>query len=256
MDTSKAVTSHPGPATPRRRALRRFIPRQHGAWAMLLVPWLAGVLTAGFRWPDLPLLGAWIAGYLLSYYLLQAVKTRRPGRVRAQLWTYATPTVLLGGLVLALRPQLLWYAPGYAFLLAINVAYAARRNERALLNDLSSVAQSCLMVLVCATVADMPPGHALPAFLAVTAYFTGTVLYVKTMIRERGSASYYRASVGYHLGILAVAAWLREPVAVLFALLLARAVAFPKRRMTPKQVGVIEIVASLLLLVFLAFSAG
>ena len=228
---------------------------------MLLVPWLAGVLTAGFRWVHLPLLGAWLAGYLFSYYLLQAVKTRRPGRVRAQLLAYATPTILLGGLVLTLQPQLLWYAPAYALLLGINVAYAVRRNERALVNDLASVAQSCLMVLVFATVAGQTPGHVLPAFLAVTAYFTGTVLYVKTMIRERGRTGYYRASVAYHLVILAVAAGLRAPVAILFAGLLVRAYAFPqgrllplhrrggKRPMTPKQVGVIEIVACVLLLV-------
>jgi hypothetical protein len=239
----------PRPPAPRRRVLRRFIPPQHGAWAMLLVPWLTGVLTAGFRWLHLPLLGAWLTGYLLSYYLLQAIKTRRPGRVRAQLWAYATPALLLGGPVLALRPQLLWYAPAYALLLAVNVAYAARRNERAVLNDLASVAQSCLMVFVCATVADVPPDDVVPGFLAVTAYFVGTVPYVKTMIRERGSTGYYRASVAYHLIIFAVSAWLRAPVAILFALLLARAYAFPKLRLTPKHVGMVEILACVLLVI-------
>jgi hypothetical protein len=252
MSGPETVAARRPQPSPRRRAVRRFIPPQHGAWAMLLVPWLAGVLTAGFSWLHLPLLGAWLAGYLLSYYLLQAMKTRRPGRVRAQLWAYAIPTALFGGTVVALRPQLLWYAPAYALLLAVNVAYAARRNERALLNDLASVAQSCLMVLVCATVAEMPAGRALPAFLAVSAYFIGTVLYVKTMIRERDSAAYYRASVGYHVIILAVAAWYRVPVAILFALLLARAGIFPRLRLAPKQVGIIEIVACVLLLAAVA----
>jgi hypothetical protein len=216
---------------------------------MLIVPWLAGVLTAGFRWVHLPLLGAWLSGYLLSYYVFQAVKTRRPGRFRAQLVAYAGPTVLLGGLVLALRPAVLWYAPAYALLLAVNAAYAARQRERALVNDLASVAQSCLMVFVCATVVGVPYSRVLPAFLAVTAYFVGTVLYVKTMIRERSHAGYYRASVAYHTVILAVAAWFRLPVALLFAGLLARATILPKRRLTPKQVGIIEVVASALLVV-------
>jgi hypothetical protein len=216
---------------------------------MLAVPWLTGVLTAGFRWAHLPLLGAWLSGYLLSYFLFQAVKTRRPGRVRAQLYVYGVPTVLLGGLVLALRPQVLWYAPAYALLLAVNARYAAGRNERALVNDLASVAQSCLLVFVCATVAGLPPGRVLAPFLAVTAYFAGTVLYVKTMIRERGSTRFYRASVAYHLVVLGVAAYFRAPVAVLFALLAARAYAFPKRQLTPKQVGILESVACVLLIV-------
>jgi hypothetical protein len=57
----------------------------------------------------------------------------------------------------------------------------------------------------------------------VIAYFTGTVLYIKTMIRERGSTGHYRASVAYHLVILAAAGWWRAPVAFVFAVLLARA---------------------------------
>jgi hypothetical protein len=234
--------------TTRRRTLRRFVPPQHGAWAMLALPWLTGVLVTGWRWPHLPLLAAWLTGYLCSYYVLQTVKTRRIGRFRTQVLVYAAPTVLLGGLVVALRPQLLWYAPAYATLLAVNIGYAARRDERALVNDLASVAQSCLMIFVCATVARVSPATMTAAFLAVTAYFVGTVLYVKTMIRERGSVGFYRASVAYHLAITVVAAWFHAPVAVLFVLLLVRAAVLPRRSMTPKQVGLGEIAASVLLL--------
>lgn len=227
--------------------VRQFVPPQHGAWAMLLVPWLAGVLTAGFRWAHLPLLGAWLAGYLLSYYALQAVKTRRPARLRPQLLLYGPITAVLGLPVVVVRPQVLLYAPAYALLLAVNVVHARRRRERALLNDLVSVIQSCLMVLVAATVAGV--GWVVPAFAAVLLYFTGTVLYVKTMIRERGNPVYYRASVGYHLAALAVAATLGGlPLTGVSLLLLVRAIALPRRRLPPKHVGMIEILACGLLL--------
>jgi hypothetical protein len=230
------------------RAVRRFIPPQHGAWAMLLVPWLAGVLAAGFRWVHLPLLGAWVAGYLLSYYALQAVKTGRPGRVRAQLLAYGLPTAVLGGVVVVLRPAVLWYAPAYAALAAVNLVYARRRAERALVNDLASVVLSCLMVFVCATVAGQPAGAVVPVAVAVAAYFTGTVLYVKTMIRERDSAPYYWASVGFHGAALAAAALASLPLLVAFLLLLVRAAVNPRLRLTPKQVGLTEIAASVLVL--------
>jgi hypothetical protein len=60
---------------PRRvAALRRYLPPQHGAWAMLVVPYLAGVLVAGWSWVAAPLAGGWLAGYLLSYYAFRAVK--------------------------------------------------------------------------------------------------------------------------------------------------------------------------------------
>ncbi|WP_093402554.1 YwiC-like family protein [Micromonospora sediminimaris] len=249
MTTPVRRTARSTAVRPRPRRLRQFVPPQHGAWAMLLVPWLAAVLTVGLHWPHLPLLGAWLTGYLLSYYLLQAVKTRRPGRVRAQLWTYGIPTALLGGLVLLLRPELLWYAPAYTALLAVNVVHARRRAERALGNDIASVAQSCLMVFVVATAAGQPLDTVVTAFLAVAAYFTGTVLYVKTMIRERGNTTYHRASVGYHIAAVVLAAWLSLPLLGVFLLLLVRAAVLPRRRLTPKHVGLIEILASILVLI-------
>lgn len=228
----------------------RYLPPQHGAWAMLVLPYLAGVSVAGFRWPDVPLLFAWLGGYLLSYYGLQAVKTRRPARFREQLLLYGAITVPLAALVVAARPEVLWYAPAYAALIGVNVWYAWRRRERALLNDIASVAQSCLMVFVVATVAGVPPGEVWQPFVVMFLYFTGTVFFVKTMIRERGSVGYRWASVGFHAAAFAVAAvWLSVPLAVVFGWLLLRSWTFPGRPFTAKQIGVIEIGNSVLLLV-------
>ena len=89
----------------RRRTVRQFVPPQHGAWAMLLLPYLAGLLVAGFRWPDLPLLGAWLSGYLLSYFVLQAIKSRRPRRYRAPLSWYAPITLVLAAPVVVACPR-------------------------------------------------------------------------------------------------------------------------------------------------------
>lgn len=233
----------------RRRKARQYIPPQHGAWAMLIAPWLAGVLTAGFHWAHLPLLGAWVAGYLLSYYALQAVKTRRLSRVRPQLLLYGPITAVLGLVVVLARPQVLAFAAGYALLLALNAAYAWRRRERALVNDLASVVQSCLMVFVAATVADAGIGPVVPAFTAILLYFTGTVLYVKTMIRERGNTSYRRASVAYHVLALGAVAFLSIPIAAVFVLLLVRAAVLPRYRLAPKHVGITEIIASTLVVI-------
>jgi hypothetical protein len=105
------------------------------------------------------------------------------------------------------------------------------------------------MVFVAATVAGTAADQATPAFTAVLLYFTGTVLYVKTMIRERGNVSYYRASVIYHVFAVGVAAFLSIPIAAVVALLLVRSAALPRYRLTPKHVGIIEIVASTLVLI-------
>lgn len=230
--------------TQRRRAgarRRRFIPPQHGAWAMLVVPYLAGVLLAGATWVHLPLAGAWLAGYLLSYYVFQALKSRRPHRYRAQLILYAAVTSPLLAVVVVARPTVLWYAPVYAALLAASAWYAWRRRERALGNDLAAVLQSCLMVFVAATVAGAAPATVAGAFTACTAYFAGTAFYVKTMIRERGNPSYRRWSVGYHLAALGLAVWLSPLLAGFFGWLLLRSWLLPGSPLKPLHVGLIEI---------------
>jgi hypothetical protein len=245
MDTTATASRPNRPGITRRR---RFLPPQHGAWAMLAVPYLAGLIVAGYRWPDLPLLGAWIAGYLLSYYVFQAVKSRRVRKYRDQLLLYPAVAVPLTALVLATHPRVLLYAPAYAVLFAANVWYAGQRRERALLNDVASVVQSCLMVFVVATVAGTSPHAVLAVFTLCLAYFLGTALYVKTMIRERDNPAYRRWSIGYHLVALTVVAWFGPWSAALFAWLLLRAALLPGRALTPKRVGFVEIANCVLLL--------
>jgi hypothetical protein len=238
--------------------MRRFLPPQHGAWAMLAVPYVAGVLVAGWSWPAAPLAGAWLTGYLLSYYVFQAAKSRRPGRYRAQITLYAVLAVPLTAVVVAARPAVLWYAPAFAVLLAFNAWYAWRRRERALLNDLASVVQSCLIVFVVATLARTAPADVAWVFAACLAYFTGTALFVKTMIRERDSVAYRRWSVAYHAAVLAAALvlvpWLGPALAVLAAWLLVRAWLLPGRPLAPKHVGLIEIANSVLLLLAISLT--
>jgi hypothetical protein len=158
----------------------------------------------------------------------------------------------------------LWYAPAFAALWAVNAWYARRRQERSLLNDLSSVVQSCLMVFVVATVADGPLADSAGAFAVCLAYFAGTTLYVKTMIRERGNVAYQRWSVGYHtlalvvVGTTALASlgWLGLVWAAVFGWFLLRAQVLPGRRLAPKQVGLIEIGNCVLLLAVIWLSWG
>jgi len=232
----------------------RWVPPQHGAWAMLLVPFAAGLLSWGGRtsWWHLPLLTAWLAGYLLSYYALLAVKTRRLDRVRDQLADYGGVTLVCGLAVVLARPPLLRLAPAFAVLVGVNLWYAHRRRERALLNDLASVVQACLMTFAVAIVAQVPLRPMVGPALACLLYFTGTVLYVKTMIRERGEPGYLRASTALHALALplatAVSMWLFVP----FTGYLFRAVLLPHRSVGVRTVGLVEVACSVALLLALA----
>ncbi|MER7420647.1 hypothetical protein ABT346_28335 [Micromonospora peucetia] len=141
-------------------------------------------------------------------------------------------------------------ADGTAALAAVNVGYARWRRDRSFVNDLAFVAQCGLLGLVVATVAEMPWTGVAGVTFVVLGYLVGTVLHVKTMIRERDSVRYRWVSWTYH-AVAAVAAvlWASVPVAVLFTLLLARAALLAGRRVTPKRVGLVETACALLVLV-------
>jgi hypothetical protein len=219
---------------------------------MLGVPFVAGMLTAR-SWTLVPLLVAWVSGYLAGYFLLLALRTRRPGAA------IAPPLAVYGGiaasavtLLVLLRPLVLYYAPVYLALWAVTAVYSRNHQERSLVSGLSSVLQACAMVLVVQTAAGAPLAPAVGAFLACTLYFTGTVLYVKTVIRERGSRAYRVASIMFHAAAVlpagVISPWLVPP----FLWYLGRAVVVPRFRLPVRRVGVIEIGGSLLLLGALA----
>src|SRR5690606_26343166 len=87
------------------------------------------------------------------------------------------------------------------------------------------------------------------------AYFFGTVLYVKTMIRERGQVSWVVASVAWHALAAAACLLIPEPfgrwwLVGFFVIMTLRALALPYwgrmrgRNVSPKALGFGEIAAT------------
>jgi hypothetical protein len=228
---------------------------------MLLVPLLAGSWLAGPAWIHLPLGAFWVVGYLAYHAAGRWLRSSRRPRERPPLVVYGAASVPLGLATLSAAPRLLWWVPAFLPLLALSLWWTARGAERSLRNDAVTVLAACLM----APVAFDAGGGAGWAELWVTtgvlvAYFLGTVLYVKTMIRERGRRGYVHASIGYHLaGVFAavglvVGDWQRWWLVAVWVVLLARAAVGPavnarrRRPLRPAVVGVGEIVASVAVL--------
>ena len=103
----------------------------------------------------------------------------------------------------------------------------------------------------------------LRATFVAAGYLAGTVLVVRSVIRERGNRAFAALSVGFHAAlVVAAAVALPWPYAVYAAGLTARAIALPlverrragsPRPLRPIHVGIVEIVASTVL-VLLAFA--
>jgi len=225
---------------------------------MLALPLLVGAAHAGPRWWHLLLGAAWVVGYLAFHAAGLWLRSRRKPRYVAPLRAYGLLAVALGGSAILLEPTVLVWAPLYAVLLTVSLVLSWHRADRSLTNGLVTVLATSVMTLV----AQAPASPDMVAWwLAGTlaAYFAGSVLYVKTMIRERGNRAVYAASVAFHLtalvAVVAGASAVGEPTAitglsaVVLALLAARAVVVPRRwpGARPLAVGLGELVASLAL---------
>ena len=190
---------------------RSWVPNQHGAWAMVAAPPLLGIVLGGASWIHLPLLAAWWVGYFAYFSLTQwlASKGRRNG---VPLRNLGVATALLVLVSVVAAPELCWWAIAYLPLVSIAVNESRCRRDRGVVNDTVTVLAAGLMAPVVFTVGtgDAPwqisdEVWVLSGLLA--AYFLGTVPYVKTNIRERGSRAWLIGSVLYHVGGIMAAAF-------------------------------------------------
>ncbi|MDU4696428.1 MAG: YwiC-like family protein [Paenibacillus sp.] len=233
--------------------IRDYIPNQHGAWAMLLVPFLFGMLASTPGAIHALLFACWLLIYLFMFPLLQWIrlgKAKAAARYRKPLLLYGALLVPAALILVLLRPEVLSMALLFVPLFAVNALYAKRKRERALLNDIAAIVQFSLMVLISYKLGGGTDLRlAAELFLISTLYFIGTAFYVKTIIRERNNKRFYFYSVAYHGMLMLLALWLLSPAMQIAALiLLARAVWFPRTGITAKQSGMLEIVYSVIVL--------
>lgn len=238
--------------------MRPLIPKQHGAWAMLIVPFWLGVAASTFCFGHLLLFIGWFFLYLTSYAVLMLVKGKKTGLYRRWTAIYFS----LAGLFILIP---VWQQPkliGFGLLLlpffAVSVYYSKKNRDRALINDISAI-----FVFSSAGAASYFYGAnrldeiSLFVVFICFLFFLGSALYVKTMIREKNNPAYRNVSWGYH-GVI-VFVWLlfgEWLVCLAFLPSLFRAYAFYGRKLSILQVGVYEIANSVLFfsIVTVAFS--
>jgi hypothetical protein len=232
-----------------------WLPRQHGAWAMLLVPFLLGVAASRPDAWQLVLAGAALAGYLTSATLQAWARARRPPEYRRPIIVYGIAFAVLGMLLVVAFPSLL-----LSLVIVVPAGVVVFRGARPgtrrdLANSLAQVAQVLVLVPAAAHVSGEIETVRIAAYTGVAAaYLVGTVLVVRSVLRERGNGSFVSLSVGFH-GVVAILAIVLYPgaYALLAAALTGRAIALPvaqrrwasgARALKPIHVGMVEIAAS------------
>lgn len=236
-----------------------WLPKQHGAWAFIVVPYLAGLVMARDARPlgpgDLTLGVTWLAGYFAFNAAVLAVKAppvRRERYVPA-LGVYLTLALVVGLVTLALKGwALLLWLPPYGALLLWALRLAATHRERSVLSGMLTVVASCgLMVVLQPWLADDPTrSRDVAMMIALTGYFAGTVLHVKALIRDRNDPTSARRSQVYHAVLAAavtaaaVLGWLGWWWVFWAMTLVLRSFWMPRARRRPAQIGVGEVLLS------------
>ena len=227
---------------------------------MLLLPVLLGVAASRPSPWQLAVAGAALLGYLLSSTLQAWSRARRPPEFRAPIVVYGSAFAVLGAVLVIVFPALL-----AGLVVVVPAAFIVFRGARPgtrrdLANSMAQVAQALVLVPVAAWVSgEFDTPRVLAYTLVAAAYLAGSVLVVRSVLRERGNNSFAALSAGFHV-VLVVLAALALPVAyVVLALgLAARAVALPviQRRLAsgpkplrPIHVGIVEMVSSVAVVV-------
>ncbi|MBW3090876.1 MULTISPECIES: YwiC-like family protein [Bifidobacterium] len=254
------------PSSRRKTAVRDWIPDQPGAWAMALLPALAGMIAGGTNAVTVWLFAAWVLCYCTQFTVARWLKSRFARRYAPPVAVYTVLLAAAGLPFVIFHPAVLWWAPLYATLAALSFVAAWLRRERTLWGNSVAILAACTMAMAVgsfgthAADAKYPAlaNGGLPAAIVFLLTQFGSVLFVKTMIRERGNRGYLWASWIWH-GTLLVAAFglwgllgfrrLFVMPAIVCLWLLARAIAMPliarQRNIKPIAVGLVEMASSL-----------
>lgn len=253
------------------------LPREHGAWAMLYVPYVLGVSAAWRVWPPvLLLLLAMTALFISRESLLVWIRARRRGgaaKDAGKMLIIYLATAAICGLPLILVWRLYWLTPIAAcgvVLLLFNGAQAAQLEERSIANELLAICGLTLTAPAGYYVArGVWDGTAIWLWLLCILYFASSVFYIKLRIyrlnpRKQAEQRRLRQSCAFYhsfllLGLLGMFAIGDLPLfsVIAFAPILARAfwsLFKPAGQVNLKRAGILEIVYAVVFLILVALS--
>lgn len=177
-----------------------IMPREHGTWAMLLVPWIVGAGIGGRFDAAQVVLGLGLVLLFLAHnQLLVAVRERRGARsdralqgtaIRRMLVLGIPGLVAIAGLIIPGRAGLLLLAPAAAIAAAAAVALVRARRDHAVAGQVLAAATLALSAPAAYHVATGSWDRIAVAVWAVNfLFFLGAVAYVQLRIdalRARG----------------------------------------------------------------------
>lgn len=224
--------------------MKLFLPKQHGAWAMLIIPFWLGVAATQYIWQHVPFFLGWLLLYLATYPMLLLFKGKKiPYHLK---WTiiYFIPALLLLIFPIWYEPKILYLGLSMIPFFMINAYYSSKNRDRAIGNDISAILAFAIAGVGSGfLVTEQITSSLLIVFFSCILFFIGSTFYVKSMIREKKNQHFKWVSWSYHL--LVPIAWLvlgEVLICLAFLPSLVRAFGFYGKTLSPKKIGIYEIV--------------
>ncbi|GAA0324824.1 YwiC-like family protein [Bacillus carboniphilus] len=219
------------------------LPKEHGSWVMCIMPSLLGVFLSSPNVLHIPFLIGWFFLYLSATPLLAIIRNRKnTNRMLPWLLSYSGVAMVCFIPILIVIPKLILFPVSMIPLLAINIYYIRKKNERSLLNDLSGIS-----IFSVAGVASYYIGNgsltteAIQLFVITTLYFFGSAFYIKSMIREFKNKTFHRVSHLFH-GFLLLVVFFDWILLIAFLPSILKDWITPRRkRIKPIHLGILEI---------------
>ena len=275
------------------RSRQGWVPNQHGAWAMVVVPyWIGALQGEDYVFLTLLVFAVWFVGYFAffsasQYFLSKGRRGLKPTLV------YTTITALLGLTAAFIRPWLLAWAVPFVPLAALALERTVHHAGRSLVARSATILAAGMMTLVgyaCATGVQtisnlFSNGHidtgvatnenaSLTGWpwvfllsIILTTYFWLSVPYVKSLVRNRGSIPMVAPSIGTHVlasigvSVAVFHTWLHPINAFIWWIFLAGKSAFAPwysahtgKRIRPKVIGYSEVGIFILVIIALLVS--
>jgi hypothetical protein len=253
---------------------RLKLPKEHGAWAMLYVPLVAGALVAGsFSWRVVLIALAMTFIFIARESILAWWRARRrgsDGRESLRTMIFYLGLAAASSAPLIFVSHLFWLAPlGLVAiaLLAFNAEQGARREDRTVTGEMIAILGLTLTAPATYYVARAEwNAIALGLWALCALYFASSVFYVKLRVyslnrrkeqarkQARVRCALYHAFLLASLLVLAFTGSLNLFAIVAFAPVLARTfwqLIKPAAQLNLRRIGVLEIIYSLVFLIFI-----
>lgn len=225
---------------------------QHGALVMAFVPFFYGIIESHFTYLHVFFALSWLFLYFFSYPFLSIFSKKNNDKYKKWALIYLIISFLFSLPVLFFQLEILQFLLPMLPLVLIQVYFAKQKDERNLINDISGILTFGIVGMMSYYLATLQ--YNVEILLHPTLFFIATTLYVKSVARERKNPLYLKISIIMHFSLMLLYTIIGcYGLSIVYFIALIRSWIIPQKKLTIKQIGLLEFPMTLIFLIGLYF---